>query len=63
MMRPRLIEVMAPSLLGVSDLKTASFLSSQASRKLSCAVLSIGGPLDRETVDVPVPGHMQNILW
>ena len=39
MMRPRLIEVMAPSLLGVSDLKMASLLSSQASRKLSCAVL------------------------
>ena len=36
--RPMLIEVMAPSVLGVSNLKTASFLSSQASRKLSCAV-------------------------
>ena len=55
MMRPRLIEVMAPSVLGVSDLKAASFLSSQASRKLSCAVLSTGGLLDRKTVDVPVP--------
>ena len=41
---------------------TASFLSSQASRKLSCAALSVGGSLDRKTVEVPVPGHMQNIL-
>ena len=56
--RPMLIEVIAPSVLGVSNLK----MSSQASRKLSCAVMSIGGPLDRKTSDVPVPSHMQNIL-
>ena len=61
-MWPTLIEVMAPSVLGVSNLKTASFLCSQACRKLSCAVMSVGGPLDRKTADVPVPGHMQNIL-
>ena len=61
-MRPRLIEVVAPSVLGVSNLKTASFLSSQASCKLSCAVMSIGGPLDRKMADVLVSGHMQNIL-